>query len=70
MFIVSGLHKSFPSSGGAKCARPIRAYDIPLLRSGCLWVTFGIYKHSAPLELRRLVAAAVRCAAVVQEHPN
>jgi hypothetical protein len=31
--------------------------NISLLRSSGLWVTFRVYKHSAPPELTRLVAA-------------
>ena len=36
--------------------RQIFAYNISLLWSSCLWVTLPIYKHSAPPELKRLVA--------------
>jgi NADPH:quinone reductase-like Zn-dependent oxidoreductase len=35
----------------------IVAYNISLLWSFCLWATFRVYKHSAPPELTRLVAA-------------
>jgi hypothetical protein len=37
--------------------RPILAYHISLLWSSCLWVTFRIYKHSAPPELKRWLRA-------------
>jgi len=42
--------------------RRILAYNISLLWSSYLWVTFRIYKHSAPPELKRLVAAGSRAA--------
>ena len=35
----------------------IVAYNISLLLSSGLWVTFRIYRHSAPPELTRLLAA-------------
>jgi len=35
----------------------IVAYNISLLRSSGLWVTFRVYKHSAPPELTRLLTA-------------
>lgn len=37
--------------------RRILAYNISLRWSSYLWATFRIHKHSAPPELKRLVAA-------------
>jgi hypothetical protein len=50
--------------------RRILAYNISLLWSFGLWVTFRIYKHSAPLELKRLVAATPSCASVANNFRN
>ncbi len=45
--------------------RHVFAYNISLLWSSSLWVTSCRYKHSAPPELTRSVAAGVRCILVV-----
>lgn len=36
------------------------AYNISLLWSSCLYFTLSIYKHFAPLELKRLVPVSLR----------
>lgn len=46
--------------------RRMVAYNISLLWSFRLWVTFRVYKHSAPPELTRLVAANGRAAPLGQ----
>ena len=50
--------------------RRILAYNISLLWSFCLWVMFHFYKHSAPLELKRLVAVRTRSVISVKLRPN
>jgi len=57
IFIVSGSTRLSKLRRSGMLLIRIVAYNISLLRSSGLWVTFRVYKHSAPPELARLVAA-------------
>ena len=56
MFIVSALYRVSQLRRSGMLPKRIFADNISLLWSSCLWVAFRIYKHSAPSELKRLVA--------------
>jgi hypothetical protein len=57
MFIVTAANPMTQLRRSGVLLIRIVAYNISLLWSFCLWVTFRVYKHSAPPELTRLVAA-------------
>ena len=57
MFMVGRLPKVFAAPEERNVAEADRRLHISLLWSSCLRVSFVIYKHSAPVELKRSVAA-------------
>jgi len=67
MFIVNGSIEFFAASG-AKCCLGESSLTTFRLWSSCLSVKLRIYKHSAPPELRLLVAARLRCGSLVLVH--
>ena len=65
MFMVSRLYKDFSAPKERDVAGVNRRLQhFAPLELLSLWISFDSYKHSAPPELRRLVAGMPRCVSV------